>query len=102
MLLDALKRRLGTDRLSGEIWGALAAMLVALPSSIAYGLAGFAPLGAARVGEAAVAGLLGAMALGLVASLAGGTPRLISAPCGPAAAVMAGIFADLLAGSHGT
>jgi SulP family sulfate permease len=98
-MLATPARRTGTDRLVGDVWGGLAAALVALPSSIAYGIAGYAPLGAGHVGQGAMAGLLGAMALGLVASLAGGTPRLISAPCAPAAAVMAGLVGQLLPGA---
>ena len=40
------------------------------------------------VAAGALAGMVGAAALGLVAPLLGGTPRLISAPCAPAAAVL--------------
>ena len=62
-------------------------MLVALPSAIAYALIVFAPLGSEFTGQAAFAGIVGTFALGLVAGVFGGTPRLISAPCAPAAAV---------------
>jgi SulP family sulfate permease len=74
--------------LAGDLWGALASSLVALPASIAFCVAVFAPLGT-DPGDGAVAGLLGAVALGIVAPLLGGTPRLVSAPCAPAVAVMA-------------
>ena len=74
---------------AGDAWGGLAAMLVALPSAIGYGLYAFKPLGDSFAGNAAVAGLLGAVALGLVAPAFGGAKRLISGPCGPAAAVLA-------------
>ncbi len=70
-------------------------MLVALPSAIAYGIAALTPLGADQVAAGATAGVLGAIALGLVAPLLGGTPRLVSAPCAPAAAVMAGLTSKL-------
>ncbi len=63
-------------------------MLVALPSAIAYGVTIFSPLGAQYAAAGAVAGMLGAIALGLVAPSFGGTNRLITAPCAPAAAVM--------------
>jgi len=79
----------GVSSLQGELWGGLAAMLVALPSAIAFGVATYAPLGAGYVATGALAGILGAVALGIVAPLLGGAPRLISAPCAPAAAVMA-------------
>ena len=43
----------------------------------------------------ALAGILGATALGLIASLFGGTDRLISAPCAPAAAVLSAFAIEL-------
>jgi SulP family sulfate permease len=46
-------------------------------------------LGGAYVALGALAGILGATALGIVASSMGGTNRLITAPCAPAAAVLA-------------
>ena len=76
----------------------LAAMLVALPSAIAFGVAMYAPLGPAFAGAGALAGVLGTIAIGLVAPALGGAPRLISAPCAPAAAVMAALCASLIAG----
>jgi SulP family sulfate permease len=77
--------------LAGDLWGGLAAMLVALPSAIAFGVTIFSPLGDAYVAQGAVAGILGVTALGLVAGAFGGTNRLISAPCAPAAAVLAAL-----------
>ena len=75
------------DKLAGDFWGGLAAMLVALPSAIAFGVTIYASIGPAYAGLGALAGILGATALGLVAPALGGTNRLITAPCGPAAAV---------------
>ncbi len=77
--------------LVGDLWGGLASTLVALPASIAFGVAVYAPLGSGA-GAGALAGLLGATALGTIAPILGGTPRLVSAPCAPAVAVM-GAFA---------
>ncbi len=74
------------DNIAGEFWGGLAAMLVALPSSIAFGVTIFAPLGARYAAQGAVAGILGTIALGLVAPSLGGTNRLITAPSAPATA----------------
>ena len=79
--------------LSGDLWGGLAAMLVALPSAIAFGVAIYAPLGGSLGPQGAVAGILGAIALGLVASWLGGSTRLITAPCAPAAAVLSALAA---------
>jgi sulfate permease, SulP family len=73
---------------AGDLWGGSAAMLVAVPSAIAFGVTIFAPLGAGFAAEGALAGVLGAAALGLFASGLGGSPRLISAPCAPAAALL--------------
>jgi SulP family sulfate permease len=83
--------------ISGDIFGGLTAMLVALPSAIAYALIVFAPLGSEFTGQAAFAGIVGTFALGLVAGVFGGTPRLISAPCAPAAAVLSVFAATLVA-----
>ena len=77
-----------TKNLAGDFWGGLAAMLVALPSAIAFGVTIFSPLGGAYAAYGALAGILGATALGLVAPALGGTQRLITAPCAPAAAVL--------------
>ncbi len=85
----------------GDLWGGLAAMLVALPSSIAFGVTACTVLGTEGMAQGAVAGIVGAIAIGLVAPLVGGTPRLISAPCAPAAAVLAALAADLLGGTPG-
>ncbi len=73
---------------AGDFWGGLAAMLVALPSAIAFGVTIYAVLGPSYVALGALAGILGATAIGIVASSFGGTNRLISAPCAPAAAVV--------------
>jgi SulP family sulfate permease len=81
-----------------EVLPALAAMLVAVPAAIANGLVMYAPLGAAGTAAGALAGLVGAVALGIVAPLAGGTPRLVSAPSPAAAAFMAVVAGDLLQG----
>lgn len=77
--------------LTGDLWGGLAAMLVALPSAIAFGVTIYAPLGGGYAAQGAVAGILGATALGLIATAFGGTQRLISAPCAPAAAVLSAL-----------
>ncbi len=83
--------RVVKNPLAGDIWGGLAAMLVALPSAIAFGVTIFAPLGGTLAAQGALAGILGATALGLVAAAFGGCQRLISAPCAPAAAVLSAL-----------
>jgi SulP family sulfate permease len=83
------------DNLAGDLWGGLSAMLVALPSAIAFGVTIFAPLGGSYAAQGALAGILGTTALGLVAPAFGGTNRLITAPCAPAAAVLAALALQL-------
>lgn len=82
--------------LTGEVFGGIAAMMVALPSAIAFGLVIYGPLGNAYGGKAAVAGIVGTIVLGLVTPFVGRTARLISAPCAPAAAVLSVFVFDLL------
>ncbi len=86
---------------AGDAWGGLAAMLVALPSSIAYGVAVFGLLGENFVAHGVRAGLLGAIALALVTAAVGGAPKLISAPCAPAAAVLAALVGQMLGPAPG-
>lgn len=86
----------------GDMWGGLAAMLVALPSSVAFGVLIYSALGPGRAGEGALAGMLGAAAIGLVAPLAGGTRGLISTPCAPAAAVLSALAVDLPSHTYGS
>ena len=87
--------------LTGDLWGGLAAMLVALPSSIAFGVLTYTVLGPEYAGMGALAGMLGAAALGIVAPMFGRTRGLISAPCAPSAAVLSAMAAGLLAGTVG-
>lgn len=76
-------------------------MLVALPSSIAFGVLVYTVLGPQYAGAGALAGILGAAALGIVAPLIGRTGGLISAPCAPSAAVLSALVTGLTAGSLG-
>ena len=83
-------------RHSGDFWGGFAAMLVALPASVAFGVTVYAAIAPHYAAFGALAGVLGAMALGLIAPTFGGTDRLISAPCAPAAAVLSAFAIDLV------
>lgn len=71
-----------------NFWGGTAAMLVAMPAAIAFGVTIYATIGGHYGAYGAIAGILGVAAMGIVASLLGGTERLISAPSAPAAAVL--------------
>ena len=69
--------------LRGDFFGGLTAAVVALPLSLAFGVAsGLGPL----------PGLYGAIIVGFFAALFGGTPTQISGPTGPMTVVVASIF----------
>lgn len=90
-----------TPSLAGDFWGGIASTLVALPSSIAFGVVIYSGLGTQYAGMGAMAGILGAVALGVIAPLVGRTGGLISAPCAPSAAVLSALVAGLLEGRFG-
>jgi sulfate permease, SulP family len=83
-----------------DLWGGLASMLVALPSSIAFGVLVYSTMGSSYTGQGALAGIIGAAALGLLTPFFGKTGGLISAPCAPAAAVLSAFVVAILAGGH--
>ncbi|AXE31750.1 sodium-independent anion transporter [Chromobacterium phragmitis] len=68
--------------MTGDVFGGLTAAIVALPLALAFGV---------QSGLGAVAGLYGAIVLGIVAALLGGTPTQISGPTGPMTVVAAAI-----------
>ena len=82
---------------AGEFWGGLASMLVALPSSIAFGVLVYSAIGPEHAGEGALAGIVGAAVLGVVAPLVGRNGGFITAPCAPAAAVLSALAAGFAA-----
>ncbi len=84
------------DKLAGDFWGGLAAMLVALPSAIAFGVTIYSPMGGRFAPQGALAGFLGVTALGVLAPLFGGTNRLITTPSAPAAAVLSAFVIGFL------
>ena len=65
-----------------DIFAGITAAVVALPLALAFGVAS---------GLGPTAGLYGAMVLGFLAALLGGTPLQISGPTGPMTVVMAGL-----------
>jgi SulP family sulfate permease len=74
-------------------------MLVALPASIAFGVAVYSVLGPRFAPQGALWGIVGATVVGIMAPLFGGTARLISAPCAPAAAVLGAFALELTSGA---
>ena len=83
-------------KIPGDFWGGLASMLVALPASVAFGVTVYSAISPQYAVFGALAGILGAVALGLIAPTFGGTDRLISAPCAPAAAVLSAFAIELV------
>jgi SulP family sulfate permease len=71
-------------------------MLVALPAAVAFGVTVYSAISPEYAVFGALAGILGATALGLIAPTFGGTDRLISAPCAPAAAVLSAFAIELV------
>jgi sulfate permease, SulP family len=80
----------------GDLWGGLAAMLVAFPSAIAFGVVIFTAASPELASAGAIAGIIGAVALGITAPLVGRNAGFITAPCAPAAAVMSGLATELV------
>ena len=76
------------NNILGDLWGGLAATMVALPSAIAFGATIYGTMGRSYAAQGAIAGVFGVISIGFLASLFGGTKRLISAPCAPAVAVL--------------
>ena len=78
--------RINANNLRGDAFGGLTAAVVALPMALAFGVA--------ATGDPAP-GLWGAVIIGLVASLFGGTPTLISEPTGPMTVVFTSVILSL-------
>lgn len=70
------------------MFGGITAAVVALPLALAFGV---------QSGMGAIAGLYGAIALGILAALFGGTSTQISGPTGPMAVVSSAIVAGEIA-----
>jgi len=83
-----LLNRINANNLRGDAFGGLTAAVVALPMALAFGVA--------ATGDPAP-GLWGAVIIGLVASLFGGTPTLISEPTGPMTVVFTSVILSLTA-----
>ncbi len=64
----------------GDLFGGLTAGIVALPLALAFG---------EQTALGAIAGLYGAIAIGIIAAIAGGTPTQISGPTAPMTVVSA-------------
>ncbi|MCP4413719.1 MAG: SulP family inorganic anion transporter, partial [Gammaproteobacteria bacterium] len=71
----------------GDVFGGITAGIVALPLALAFGV---------QSGMGAIAGLYGAMMLGVFAAVFGGTATQISGPTGPMTVVSATVIATAI------
>jgi SulP family sulfate permease len=69
--------------LRGDLAGGVTAAVIALPLALAFGMAS---------GAGPIAGMYGAICVGLMAALFGGTPSQISGPTGPMTIITASVF----------
>ncbi len=79
-----------TKNIRGDVLGGITAAVVALPLALAFGNAALGPGGA-------IYGLYGAVVVGFIAALFGGTPSQVSGPTGPMSVTVAGVVASLAA-----
>lgn len=84
-----------------EIRGGLNGALVALPTSMSYGLAAFAPLGLAYAGAGMMAALLAAIVTPLVCALAGMRNLQVFTARSVSSVVLAAFLAEFIATQHG-
>ncbi|MFS4415575.1 SulP family inorganic anion transporter [Maribacter sp. 2307ULW6-5] len=82
-----LKSLYDTQFLKGDITGGLVAGVVALPLALAFGV---------QSGLGAIAGLYGAIAVGILAAIFGGTATQASGPTGPMTVVSAALVASAI------
>jgi len=88
MLKELFKRfKYDTSNLRGDLFGGITAGIVALPLALAFGV---------QSGMGAIAGLYGAIALGMFAAAFGGTPSQISGPTGPMTVVSILVVKDVI------
>ena len=89
--------------LKGDMLGGLTAGIVALPLSLAFGIQAFGVISAEDIPNigalSALAGITGAMILGFMASLFGGTHSQISGPTGPMTVISATFISTIWATS---
>ncbi len=72
----------------GDIFGGVTTAIISLPLALAFGVAS---------GAGAEAGLWGAIMVGLLASLFGGSNTLISEPTGPMTVIMTAVLTSMMA-----
>lgn len=80
-----------TSNLRGDLFGGVTAGIVALPLALAFGV---------QSGMGAIAGLYGAIGLGIFAAIFGGTRTQISGPTGPMTVVSSLVILTAIEGNN--
>ena len=89
------------SNLKGDVFGGITAGIVALPLALAFGIQAFGVMDIPEAGAiGALAGLTGAIMIGIFASLFGGTPSQISGPTGPMTVISATLISGVWASSQ--
>ncbi len=88
-----INKSIDLSNLRGDFFGGLTAGVVALPLALAFGV---------QSGMGAIAGLYGAIMIGMIAAWFGGTPTQISGPTGPMTVVSAAVIAGAIETHGGT
>ncbi|PCH84277.1 MAG: sodium-independent anion transporter, partial [Flavobacteriales bacterium] len=82
-----MKKIFDFKHLKGDIFGGITAGIVALPLALAFGV---------QSGMGPIAGLYGAMVLGILAAIFGGTATQVSGPTGPMTVISAMVVATAI------
>lgn len=86
--MNSILARLAPRDLKSELFGGVTTAVVSLPMALAFGVAS---------GAGPQAGLYGAILVGLLAAIFGGTSTLISEPTGPMTVIMTAVITRLIA-----
>jgi len=85
-----MKKIFDLQHIKGDLFGGITAGIVALPLALAFGV---------QSGMGAIAGLYGAMILGMFAAVLGGTATQVSGPTGPMTVITAMVVASAIEAS---
>ena len=85
-----MKKIFDLQHIKGDLFGGITAGIVALPLALAFGV---------QSGMGAIAGLYGAMILGMFAAVFGGTATQVSGPTGPMTVITAMVVASAIEAS---
>jgi len=93
-------RQWAANDFRGDFMGAVASTLVSLPISMSVGVISFAPLGKDYLAEGVLAGVYGAIILGLMSALFGARSIMLTGPRAASALIIASLMAHLLSSDN--